>query len=139
MKHRGLRRWSLLIAIAVAGASALALAQASPAGTRSVHFWDLFCLFLMFLLPLVFVLRWNLIGVVAGAILFWGIGVAAGRIAQALDPRRDVAMLDSVWVIFGLAGGLLYCVPIYLLKLLVRWLRRKDKPDEISELRLLTR
>ncbi len=138
MLRCALRRLGLLIAILIAIAIAIIAAGAHTPGTRGAHFWDVLCLLLMLLLPLVFVLRWNLAGMVAGAILFWGIGVLAGRIAQSLNPGRDAALLDGIWLMFGFVAGLLYCVPIYFVKLLVGWFARRAESQKIPQSRLLT-
>jgi len=137
MLRYALRRLGLLIAILFAIAIAFVTAAAHTAGTRWAHFWDVLSLLFMFLLPLVFVLRWNLAGVVAGAILFWGIGVLAGKIAQSLNPDRDAALLDGIWLMFGFVAGFLYCVPIYIVKLLVGWFVRGDKHQKIPQPGLL--
>lgn len=60
--------------------------------------------------PLVVAFRWS--GVALGALAVWGILWLAGVWVSSLDPTRDAGMLDSVWLLFGWAAGLLYCLPI---------------------------
>ena len=52
---------------------------------------------------------------------FSGLGVLmlAGVMLSSLDPTREAGITDAVWVLFGWAGGLLYCLPIYLAKFAV--------------------
>ena len=79
--------------------------------------------------PVLLVLRWGHRGVFLGAAFAWLIGIAAGDVLAALDPSRDTAMLDSIWVLFGWAGTLAYSSLAYLAVRFTRalWSRRADR------------
>src|SRR5262249_45673330 len=90
---------------------------------------DTLCLLIAAIVPIPFVLRWNWRGVMLGTVVVWASLVMAGFLLAALDPRREGAMLDSIWLLFGWIGGLLYCVPIYLAKHVALWLWRGLRPQ----------
>ena len=77
------------------------------------HVADRFFLLTALLAPIPLIVFWRLKGAFVGALIPWVVGVVAGEVLSDLDPDRDAAILDSVWFLFGWAGGLLYCMPIY--------------------------
>jgi predicted membrane channel-forming protein YqfA (hemolysin III family) len=88
------------------------------------HAVDIICLLVAALVPIPLILRWNRLGLALGTIVIWGSLAVAGILLSALDPRREADMLDAVWLLFGWLGGLVYCLPIYLIKRFVLWLWR---------------
>ncbi|HPF41734.1 MAG TPA: hypothetical protein P5081_23505 [Phycisphaerae bacterium] len=65
--------------------------------------------------PVLTVRRFGGIGIVVGGLAVWVILGAVGPALSALDPRRDTAVLDSIWVLGGWLGGLIYASMIYAL------------------------
>lgn len=76
--------------------------------------------------PVLFVLRWERWGVLLGTAVAWLILIVAGTVLSALDPSRDAAILDSIWVMFGWVATLAYSSLIYLAVRITRalWSRR---------------
>lgn len=64
--------------------------------------------------PIFLVWRFRGIGIILGAFANWIIIGAAGPILSALDPNRDVAVGDSVWILAGWLFGLSYSGTVYL-------------------------
>ena len=92
---------------------------------RLAHIVDHACLAVAYVLPVITVLRWNLIGVVIGTLVVWGSLAVAGPLISQLDPSRlegGTAMLDVIWLLAGWIAGLLYCLLIYGSKRLVLYL-----------------
>jgi hypothetical protein len=77
---------------------------------------DTICLLVAAILPIPLILRWNRLGVALGALVVWGSLIVAGILLSALDPRHEAGILDATWLLFGWFGGLMYCLPIYLVK-----------------------
>jgi len=75
--------------------------------------------------PVITVLLWNVRGVIAGMLIVWGSLWIAGRLLSQLDPERDAALLDHVWLFFGWVAGLIYSGTIYAIKRLTLYLFRK--------------
>lgn len=69
--------------------------------------------FIAILLPIFLVWRYRAKGVVFGALAVWVTLGMVGALLSALDPQRDAALLDSIWLLFGWIAGLIYCVLIY--------------------------
>jgi hypothetical protein len=77
---------------------------------------DNVCCIVAAALPILLVLRWNLLGVALGALVVWGTLIGAGMLLSALDPRREAGLLDAIWLMFGWIFGLIYCLGIDLAK-----------------------
>lgn len=90
---------------------------------------DTICLLIAAIVPIPLVLRWNWVGVALGTVVVWGSLALAGFLLSALVPEREGAILDSIWLLFGWIGGLIYCAPIYLAKRLVLRLWRRVRPQ----------
>lgn len=58
--------------------------------------------------PIPFVLRWQRWGVLFGAAFAWLVLIVAGDVVSALDPAREGALSDSIWVLFGWIATLAY-------------------------------
>lgn len=94
----------------------------------SLHLIDTCVLIIASLVAFYFVMRFDLKGVFIGAISLWIILLIEGYVISALDPKREGALVDTVWLLFGWAGGLLYCFLIYGLKKLYVYFRKKREP-----------
>ena len=86
---------------------------------------DVFMIGIVGILPVVLIVRWNAVGGVLGVLVVWGGLYLDSIILNHLDPQRDNAMLDAIWMTLGWLGGLMYCVPIYALKKLYVFLRNR--------------
>ena len=71
---------------------------------------------IVFLLPIYFVLRFNRLGVVTGAISLWLLLWLEGHVLFVYDKEREGALLDSIWILFGWIFCYFYSAFIYLLK-----------------------
>jgi CDP-diglyceride synthetase len=56
--------------------------------------------------------RWQ-VTVLLGTIAFWLITVEQGYLLAMLDPSRDAAMVDSIWLFIGWIPGLAYSWLLY--------------------------
>lgn len=71
---------------------------------RLAHIVDYVCLTVAYILPVITVLRWNLVGVVIGTLVVWVSLAVAGPLISELDPSRlqgGTAMLDTIWLLGG--------------------------------------
>jgi hypothetical protein len=93
----------------------------------TAHLADQICLWAAFIVPIPLIGAYRWIGVALGTVAVWGILLLAGVWISSLDPKRDAAMLDSIWLLFGWIGGLLYCLPIFGLRELVAYLVRRRR------------
>ena len=82
-------------------------------------FVDQLCEAIALIVPIWFVLRYELIGILIGALIVWVVGVIAGEALSSLDPERDAGILDAIWLMFGWFGGLIYCGLIWAAKRIV--------------------
>ena len=86
---------------------------------------DRILLIVALVVPILCVARWDLRGVIVGALFFWVALVIAGWILSRLDTERGTTVGDTVWLLFGWFGGLLYCLPIYGIKRLDLFFRSR--------------
>ena len=94
---------------------------------RVAHAVDQACLAIAFLLPVATVLRWNIRGVLLGALINWGSLIAAGILMSEIAPGSrgaDHSILDILWFLFGWVFGVAYCFLLYGMKRLVLFLIR---------------
>lgn len=93
---------------------------------------DNLCLLAAVLLPVLLVLRYDKVGVVLGTLVAWGTLNLAGILLSGMDPTREEAMLDSLWLLLGWFPSGVYCLAIYAAKRVMLWLvrraSRRDKP-----------
>ena len=84
----------------------------------SPHIIDRACLAVALIAPAYIVFRFPLwrFTIPLGAFIFWFTLLIAGPIISALDPSRDAAMLDSVWLLFGWVMGLFYSSVLYIIR-----------------------
>lgn len=75
--------------------------------------------------PVLLVLRSERWGVLLGAAFAWLVLIVAGDVLAALDPARDAAMGDSIWVLFGWVGTLAYSSLVSAAVRIVRALRSR--------------
>lgn len=80
------------------------------------------------ILPIPLILRWNRLGVALGTVVVWGSLAVAGFLLAALGAEREGITFDTIWLLFGWIGGLIYCVPIYVVKRVASWLWRWVRP-----------
>jgi hypothetical protein len=78
--------------------------------------FDSIVFYLSYLFPIYLVLRFNRLGVAAGAICFWLLWWLEGHVLSTYDQGREGALLDSIWILFGWMFCYAYCAIIYLLK-----------------------
>ncbi len=91
---------------------------------------DVLFLFAAAILPIVFIALWRFRGAILGVLTVWGLLALAGPVRSALDPDRDAQMLDTIWLLSGWIGGILYCGPIWATAEAVRRaLGRRDGSD----------
>lgn len=76
--------------------------------------------------PALFILRWDRRGVALGAVYAWLLLLAAGAALSALDPSREMAVLDSIWLLFGWIATLLYSAVVYGAIRLIAGCRSRD-------------
>ena len=91
----------------------------------TAHLADQICVWSAALVPLPLIIAFRWIGVVLGTLAVWGILCFAGIWISSLDPHRDAGVIDSLWLLFGWIGGLLYCLPIFGVRELVAYLIRR--------------
>jgi hypothetical protein len=84
--------------------------------------------------PVLFVLRWERWGVLLGAAFAWLILIVAGDALSALDPSRDAALTDSIWVLFGWVATLAYSSLVDMAVRVIRALRLRRKRSRTDEL-----
>ena len=79
--------------------------------------------------PVLLVVRWERWGVLLGTAFAWLTLIVAGAVLSALDPSREAAMLDSIWVLFGWVGTLAYSSLVYVAVRFTRglWSRRTNR------------
>ncbi|MCB9852516.1 MAG: hypothetical protein H6819_05435 [Phycisphaerales bacterium] len=70
--------------------------------------------------PVLAVRRFGRLGIIIGGLAVWFILGAAGPVLNALDPKRDAAVVDSIWILGGWVGGLIYASMIYALLMAFR-------------------
>jgi hypothetical protein len=87
---------------------------------NSPELFDDFCLAVIIVSPIYLVLRFNLWGILAGSISVWVVGIIAG---MALIPYRGDSVTDTMWILFGWLGGLMYASLIYGLKKLFLYIK----------------
>ena len=92
------------------------------------HLADQICLWAAVIIPVPLIIAFRWIGVALGTVVVWVSLVVAGVWISSLDPKRDASMLDSIWLLFGWLGGLLYCLPIFGLRELVAYVSRRRRP-----------
>ncbi len=82
------------------------------------HAVDLVGLLIATLVPIALVVRWNLWGVALGTLVAWGTMGVTGPLLSILDPNRSAIgeALAILWLYYGWAFALLYCLLIYVLK-----------------------
>jgi hypothetical protein len=78
--------------------------------------FDSIVLSLSFLFPIYLVVRFNRLGVTAGAICFWLLGWLEGHVLFTYDQDREGSLLDAIWILFGWIFCYTYCVVIYFFK-----------------------
>ena len=91
------------------------------------HLADQICLWFALIAPVPLILAFRWIGVALGVAVVWAALGIAGVWISSLDPERDAAILDSVWLLFGWVAGLLYCLPIFGLREFVVYLLRRSQ------------
>jgi hypothetical protein len=72
--------------------------------------------------PVILVWRFRWWGILAGAFFQWILLVVVGDVLQELDPARDAALTDSIWFFFGWIGALVYCLAVFAVLQLAKWL-----------------
>ena len=91
------------------------------------HLADEICLWTAIIVPLPLIIAFRWVGVALGTVAAWGILNLAGIWISSLDPTRDSALLDIVWLLFGWVGGLLYCLAIFGVRELVASILRRRR------------
>ena len=91
------------------------------------HLADQICLGIALIAPVPLILAFRWIGVALGVAVVWAALAIAGVWISSLDPKRDAAILDSIWLLFGWVAGLLYCLPILGLREFVMHLIRRSQ------------
>lgn len=79
-----------------------------------------------FVIPAYLVIRFKLVGVLTGALIFWLTLMIAGEVLSALDPERP-RLLDALWLRLGWLAGLIYCASIYGARQLYSYWRSKRR------------
>jgi hypothetical protein len=93
---------------------------------KMAHIIDIVLLLIAFAVPAYLVVRFNLIGVLVGALIFWLTLIIAGEVLSALDSERG-RLLDAVWLRAGWLASLIYCALIYGVKQLYSFWRAKSR------------
>ncbi len=75
--------------------------------------------------PIWLIIRLNIVGLILGALFFWIVLILGGELLNQLDPERDSAIIDIIWLWAGWLGGLMYCLPIYAIRRVTLLLRRR--------------
>jgi uncharacterized membrane protein SpoIIM required for sporulation len=79
---------------------------------------------ILILIPIYFVIRLNLMGIIVGSFFVWLILILNGMVLNYLDPHREGGINDGLSLIFGGIEGLLYCGAIYLVRLMIITFRK---------------
>jgi hypothetical protein len=98
----------------------------------TAHGADQICVWAAILVPPALIVLYRWIGLVLGVVAVWGILAFAGVWISSLDPTRDGGVIDSmvinsIWLLFGWIGGLMYCVPIFGVRELVAYVVRRRR------------
>lgn len=93
---------------------------------------DQICLWAAAIIPLPLIVAYRWIGVAMGTVAVWGILLLAGIWISSLDPTRESAILDTIWLLSGWIGGLLYCLPIFALRELITYFVRRRRLSLVS-------
>jgi hypothetical protein len=87
----------------------------------SAYTADAICIYLSAIIPivLIFVFRWR--GFIYGVLTVWIMGIIAGYLLSGFDPDRGGSVRDTVWLLGGWIGGILYCLPLLGIRELLFW------------------
>jgi hypothetical protein len=85
---------------------------------------DLLCMVTAFLAPIILIIYLRWIGLALGALVSWVSLVIAGYWLSALDPKREVLFLDTLWLFIGWIPSAIYATIIFGLRELIAWLLR---------------
>lgn len=86
---------------------------------------DVLAVTLAFTAPIALVWRWRIAGAIAGTFVQWSVLLAMSPILSALDPNRDAAMFDAVWMTIGSLFALAYSGVVLLAISMLRGPRRR--------------
>ena len=95
------------------------------------YFIDLAFLVFGLIFPAYLIFRFSkpLFTIPCAALAVWLIFLISGALISRLDSDRDAAVLDSLWLLFGWIGGLIYAILLYLFKRIIisfhRFTRKK--------------
>ena len=68
------------------------------------------------------------IAIPLAAVLDWSVLVLAGLKLQELDPERDAAMTDGIWLLFGIIPALIFASILWAIKQFVIGIKTRKKP-----------
>ena len=70
------------------------------------------------------VLRWGLVGFLAGVVTVWASGLLRIELLNALDHTRENGVMDAMWLaLIGWIVGFLWCLPFMLGRFIYRYAR----------------
>jgi hypothetical protein len=92
----------------------------------TAHVVDITGVAVALLVPIALVWRFRWWGVLFGALVQWATLIACGTLLNALDPERDAAMLDAIWLLLGLPFALAFCALVHLGFTLLRRVRGRS-------------
>lgn len=88
---------------------------------------DVFILLLAHILPIYFVVKRRSWCIVKGTLTAWVLLIGQGYFLGAMDPYRDVHVLDSFWLLFGWLWGLMFSLSVFGIASIVRHFRTHEK------------
>ena len=93
----------------------------------SPYWIDQTCFWTAAILPVLLVARFRWVGFAAGAFCVWGILDFEGTLLSKVDPNREAAIIDLLWRRFGWIAGLVYCLPILIVREGIAWIIRRHR------------
>jgi hypothetical protein len=102
----------------------------TPDEMQRIHLASIIFMILAFTVPIYLVFRFKGIGVVLGALFFWGDGIIVGQLLRVLDPARDNGPGDMVWLLMGWLPSIIYAFILFGIKHLILWIISKRKAQQ---------
>lgn len=87
---------------------------------------DQICLWTAILAPIVLIVCFRWLGLALGILVTWISLIIAGLWLSALDPKREVLFLDTLWMLLGWLPAAIYGCLIFGIRECIAWILRKS-------------